>query len=372
MSHLKSLNDYYCNRFIMSQELVQEVKIWRLKDNSPIELSRKRLDFENRLESWLEMDISLLSEDLMVIGRQVPTDYNTTIDLLAIDKEGKLVIIELKRDKTPREITSQVIEYAFWAKDLTNEDIERISEKYFSKHDIQDGLENIFTSKFEIEYPDILNIDHYMYIVGSEIDTTSQRIVKYLNEKGIGINALNFNYFEDEEREYIARTFLIEPNLAEQKYQSKIRRRSKWYPMLNEIGERFLEIYPDSDLQSTKKSYREILTNHNGIHFEWVIFGSSEKKNIDVALHIENRERKEAEEILEKLQPEINLLSEKLGVTIYSGSWSYTGKSRKWRKISIQHSLDSDFDEDIVQWAVDNMSEFYSILSPALNKIKKE
>ena len=165
----------------MSQELVQEVKIWRLKDNSPIELSRKRLDFENRLESWLEMDISLLSEDLMVIGRQVPTDYNTTIDLLAIDKEGKLVIIELKRDKTPREITSQVIEYAFWAKDLTNEDIERISEKYFSKHDIQDGLENIFTSKFEIEYPDILNIDHYMYIVGSEIDTTSQRIVKYLH-----------------------------------------------------------------------------------------------------------------------------------------------------------------------------------------------
>ena len=120
----------------MSQALVQEVKIWRLKDNSPIELSRKRLDFENRLESWLEMDISLLSEDLMVIGRQVPTDYNTTIDLLAIDKEGKLVIIELKRDKTPREITSQVIEYAFWAKDLTNEDIERISEKYFSKHDI--------------------------------------------------------------------------------------------------------------------------------------------------------------------------------------------------------------------------------------------
>jgi RecB family endonuclease NucS len=43
----------------------------------------------------------------MVIGRQVPTSYGKRIDLLAIDAGGDLHAIELKRDRTPREVSIQ-------------------------------------------------------------------------------------------------------------------------------------------------------------------------------------------------------------------------------------------------------------------------
>ena len=48
----------------------------------------------------------------MLIGRQVRTSFGGIIDLLAIAPDGSLVLIELKRDKTPREIVAQALDYA--------------------------------------------------------------------------------------------------------------------------------------------------------------------------------------------------------------------------------------------------------------------
>jgi hypothetical protein len=40
------------------------------------------------------------------------------------------VIVELKREKTPREIRAQVMDYGFWVKDFSNEEITKITETY--------------------------------------------------------------------------------------------------------------------------------------------------------------------------------------------------------------------------------------------------
>ena len=87
-----------------------EVGIWRLGEQC------ERLDFtpfdnETRLEDILSADIGIINPDLLVIGRQVVTSYGKYIDLLAIDTNGHLVVIELKRDKTPREIVAQLLDY---------------------------------------------------------------------------------------------------------------------------------------------------------------------------------------------------------------------------------------------------------------------
>jgi RecB family endonuclease NucS len=38
----------------------------------------------------------------MVIGRQVHTGYGGFVDVLGVDLEGRVHVIELKRDRTPR------------------------------------------------------------------------------------------------------------------------------------------------------------------------------------------------------------------------------------------------------------------------------
>ncbi len=61
------------------------------------------------------------------------TDFDGKIDLLCLDRNGDTVIVELKRNKTPREITSQVLDYASWVTGLQNEKITDIASDYFTK-----------------------------------------------------------------------------------------------------------------------------------------------------------------------------------------------------------------------------------------------
>lgn len=49
-----------------------------------------------------------------MLDRQVETDYGTFIDILALDGEGVRHVIELKRDKTPRDIVAQALDYGSW------------------------------------------------------------------------------------------------------------------------------------------------------------------------------------------------------------------------------------------------------------------
>lgn len=90
------------------------IRMWKISDNEPNEIKKTTIPLEENLETWLENDISMISENLLVIGRQVPTSYRGFIDLLSIDDQGNLIIIELKRDKTPRDITAQFYEFVYF------------------------------------------------------------------------------------------------------------------------------------------------------------------------------------------------------------------------------------------------------------------
>lgn len=89
------------------------------------------------MEKWLIQDISILSINLAVIGSQVTTPFGKKIDILAINSVGELVIVELKRDKTYREVVAQALDYATWIKELGYDDLNTILNKY-GKTDIKD------------------------------------------------------------------------------------------------------------------------------------------------------------------------------------------------------------------------------------------
>ena len=220
--------------------MAQDIKIWKIKENDGLtELKKSKLELEERIEIWLEKDISVLSNDLFVIGRQVETDFGGVIDLLCIDYNGDIVIVELKRDKTPREVTAQVLDYASWVKDLSNEKIAELANKYLGG---KGPFEKAFKEKFGEELPEILNEHHKMLIVASEIDCSTERIIEYLsNTYGVGINAVTFHYFRDEkDKEFLARIFLIEPSQVEYRTQTKSLSKRKpplTYEELQEIAD---------------------------------------------------------------------------------------------------------------------------------------
>lgn len=199
-----------------------EIKLWRIDGERPVTISQDKIDLESRIEEWLRQDIGLVSNNLLVIGQQVSTDYGGSIDLLAIDSVGNLVILELKRDKTPRDIVAQVLDYASWVQGLGHESIEEIATTFLKNN----TFEQAFRTKFQTDLPDVLNERHRMYIVASSLDSATERIVKYLSEThDVDINVATFAYFKTADGELLGRSLLLDEIEVQTRAESKSTRR---------------------------------------------------------------------------------------------------------------------------------------------------
>ncbi|RLD49734.1 MAG: hypothetical protein DRI94_10530, partial [Bacteroidetes bacterium] len=104
----------------------------------------KEIDLEILLENNPEYFFE--NSKILIIGRQVTTNLNTFIDLIGIDELGNTVVIELKRDKTPRETLAQLIEYASFIDNLDYEQLNEIFQNYFRE---EIGLEEYHQQYYE-------------------------------------------------------------------------------------------------------------------------------------------------------------------------------------------------------------------------------
>jgi hypothetical protein len=185
--------------------------IWRMTEAGPVPLAYGSLDLESRLEDMIVANPSLTGIDLLVVGRQVRTDFGGNIDVLAIDVDGHVHVLELKRGRTPRDVVAQALDYGSWAQGLT---IDQVSAVYAEQND--GTLDEAFAHRFGVPVPDLFNSDQQLTIVASELDAASDRIVSYLAEQySVPINAVFFRHFADGAAEYLARTWLIPPDEAE-------------------------------------------------------------------------------------------------------------------------------------------------------------
>lgn len=184
-----------------------EVGLWRV-DGRPERIHPKAMPLEAKLEQLILDDPEILESKLLLLDRQVATKYGKYVDLLGLDSEGVLHILELKRDRTPREVVAQALDYASWVQELSNSDVRDI----FETANPGRSFDEAFAQRFDgAPVPDELNSGHVMTIIASDLDSATERIVTYLNNShDVPINVMLFRYFTDNGHEYLARTWLID------------------------------------------------------------------------------------------------------------------------------------------------------------------
>ena len=189
-----------------------EHAIWTVGE-SPTALPVTKLPTEQLLEDMIVQDPRILSNEWMLIGQQEITTGGGRIDLLAIAPDASLVLIELKRDKTPRDIVAQALDYATWVEALTAERISQIYRRFSNGG----SLDEAFSKRFGAELDeDALNESHQIILCASELDAATERIVGYLNDKDIPINVLFFRVFQHGEDLLLSRTWLIDPGQTQE------------------------------------------------------------------------------------------------------------------------------------------------------------
>lgn len=196
--------------------------LWDVSSNKLTEIQRAKLANEGRLEDWLAQDPSILGIELLLIGRQVNTKFGGRIDLLGVDREGNIVILELKRDRTPRDIVAQVLDYASWVRRLTYTELDALCLDYRGE-----SLSLAFSEYFGEALTENVNTNHRMLIIASELDEPSERIVEYLaTEYQVDINVIFFSFFQRSGLEMLGRAWLMDPGQMQERVER--RKQAPW------------------------------------------------------------------------------------------------------------------------------------------------
>lgn len=100
------------------------------------ELNMKESDLEEILRSNIEI-LCDEEESMLVVGRQVKNEQNGRSDLTAVDNNGNLVLIEIKRDRKDIEIRKEAFEFQairYAASYATIESVDELVKKVYSPY----------------------------------------------------------------------------------------------------------------------------------------------------------------------------------------------------------------------------------------------
>jgi hypothetical protein len=159
---------------------MQKVGLWQINGKAPVRLQECNADLDQQLESWIEADPDLLQIGLTIVGRQVEVEGGR-IDLLALDPQGRWVIIEIKRGQVRRDSVMQVIEYAAYLSAMPVEELRRKVDGYFEGRSA--SLQSLLEEREAPEALEPETREIMLYIIGTGREHGLERLVSYLAER---------------------------------------------------------------------------------------------------------------------------------------------------------------------------------------------
>jgi hypothetical protein len=203
--------------------MATEIKTWEIVDGKLTQISTTLAENSRKerehLEQWIKSNPEILGNDIVIIGEQIQT-RSGYLDFLGIDDNGNLVIVELKRDKLPREVLSQAMDYA---SDVATWDIDKISEHClnFTGQTLVDCLSENFPEK-QIEDLSINQVQRLL-LVGFAVEESLSRMIEWLSSNyNLSVNAIILNYVKTQSGdELLSRTVIIPEEVEKEKTNKK-------------------------------------------------------------------------------------------------------------------------------------------------------
>ena len=156
------------------------------------EVDFAQLGFQERhdIQEWVAANPGILGEDLLIIGKEFSgfDRTNERLDLLAVDADGKLVVIELKRDDSGADAHWQAIKYASY---LHRVDADRIIEMLAGYAEVSKAdATNKLLQHLNADDLNALNNDQRIILASHRFAPEVTSAALWLNEKAPGDNLI--------------------------------------------------------------------------------------------------------------------------------------------------------------------------------------
>lgn len=286
------------------------------------------LGFKERenLQEWIANQPDCLGESLLIIQKEFDgfSGTNERLDLLALDKEGSIVVIENKLDDSGKDVVWQVLKYVSYCSTLTKQQIVEIFQSYLDKFSPGSSAEERIAEFFDNKpFNEIIlnGKDQRMILVAGgyfrkEVTAT---VMWMLNHK-IRVQCLKFQLKEYDNQIYLDVEQII-PAVDAEEYFIKMADKSREE---NEISEKnrgieVLRIDFWNELLKELNKHTNLYRNVSASEGHWLSAGSGvrgcpydiiiTKSYVSLGVSIVRTNREENKKIFDnliKMKPEID------------------------------------------------------------------
>ena len=177
-----------------------------------VEFAQLGLREPQDIQEWIADNPKILSDDLMILTKEFSgfDKTNERLDLLAVDSDGILVVIELKRDDSGADVHWQAIKYASYLRQTSPERIISILADY--KGISNEDAKRMLQEHFDADDLSSLNNDQRIILASHRFAPEVTSAVLWLNEKSPGgnlITCIQLTPYQDGDSLYIQSITLI-------------------------------------------------------------------------------------------------------------------------------------------------------------------
>lgn len=303
----------------------------RLVEIKETSFYENQLKEREHIEEWIRKDPEILGEELLIIAHEYDRfEVNERLDLLALDKEGNVVVIEVKRDTTGSGVDFQALKYVSYCARLTPIDILELYAEYLTVHDAtldaKVELMDFLQLEDEEELNSVLNTKQRIIIVGKEIDKRILSVCTWLYENSIDIKCVTIKPYILGDQLIMDVDQIIPPYQLEDYYINKKEqgnnRKIKVDPQISSF------LQEVSNFVATKTDYtarysgnREYFKGHRFLEKKWN-FVFSYKKDRTASMFLESYRKPETDVIKAIAENSMDELEKLLGhpVQLMQGS----------------------------------------------------
>lgn len=229
----------------------------------------ERYDLQAMIKNCPDLFFNEMGEELLLIGEEVKPAENIVdnrIDLLALDKEGNTVVIELKRGNNKLHLL-QAISYAAMISDWEPERLLKQYEAFYGEQSDTNMLEDFVQEDFES-----INSSQRVLLVSEQYDYEVLVTAEWLtNFYGVDIKCFRLNISkEDESNEYLSCTCIFPPPEIADHVKTRARKRTSggnYFGSWDEIYDTITVPGLIKFLRNEIENGRENYIKHKTIHF---------------------------------------------------------------------------------------------------------
>ncbi|WP_410678243.1 DUF4268 domain-containing protein [Avibacterium paragallinarum] len=340
---------------------------------------KERYDLQEWIDDNPKVLWSALGEEILIIQKEF-SDFDKTkerLDLLAIDKNGNLVLIENKLDDSGRDVTWQALKYVSYCSKINKEEIINIYQEYLDKKYPNQNKNAItelcefFKREFE-EFEDIslnLGFNQRIILIAKEFRPEVTSTVLWLRAKNIDVQCIKFVPYKLDDSKIIIDVDKIIPIPEAEDYMIRLSQKGIEETTRSSNMNKKKEIYSeywDKLLDSCKKEKLDLFQNRTTSKDSWISVGSAVRykfaisnSSVRVELYIYGKEKQDNKKIFDLLiQDKVDIENE-LGLKL---SWERSDDyiaSRIFITNDEIFKLDNkDSWDKAIEWQIEIMKKF--------------